>query len=206
MARKKSMGMRMGMAAATMLPSEKAIAYKRRLEEIKQEDRESRGYSQLGKRLEAAEVLAVEAGESRNQIHRYIRLAELTPELLDLVDARRLPLMTAVDISYIDRSTQRLLVRYMQEHGILKSYQVAAIRMQLERGQMINYAGLERILGGAHDREEPKERAVTLAEERLRKYFPASYKAEDMERVIIQLLELWRAEQDAAAEARRRIR
>lgn len=114
--------------------------------------------------------------------------------------------MTAVDISYIDRSTQRLLVKYMQEHGILKSYQVAAIRMQLERGQMISYAGLERILGGVYDKESPQERTVTLAEERLRKYFPTSYKAEDMERVIIQLLELWRAEQDAAAEARRRIR
>lgn len=192
--------------AAGLLPSEKAHAYRARLEEIKETDMESRAYSRLGKRLEASEVLAAEAGESRNQIHRYIRLTELVPDLLDLVDARELPLMTAVDISYINRDTQRLLVKYMREHGIIKSYQVSAVRMQAEGGRTITYEMLERILGGGQLQRETQARQVVLPEARLRQYFPAEYTTQDMERIIVALLEQWRTMQAMTAGAGRMTR
>lgn len=95
-----------------LLPSEKAYAYKMKLDAIKHQGKNTRTSSPNGRKLEAAEVIADQVGESRNQVHRFVRLTELIPDLLELVDAKRRPIVTGVDISYIDKETQKLLYEY----------------------------------------------------------------------------------------------
>lgn len=120
-----------------ILPSEKAFAYKMRMEAVKrQAGRPGKdNYSQLGNNFgtkTSSEESAKEVGESKNQIFRFIRLTELIPELLEMVDVKKMPLVTAVDISYIDPKVQQYLYEYIKENGMVKSYQVTALRKYLE--------------------------------------------------------------------------
>ena len=105
-----------------ILPSEKAFAYKMRYEAMKRQGSRSDLTSyQVGTKLRADEELAKELGESKNQVYRFIRLTELIPELLEMVDTKKMPLVTAVDISYIDQKVQQYLYEYIKENGMVKS-------------------------------------------------------------------------------------
>lgn len=182
-----------------LLPSEKAFAYKMKLEAIKHQGKSTRTSSQNGRKLEAAEVIAESVGESKNQIHRYVRLTDLIPELLEMVDKKELPIMTAVDISYINQQIQKYLYEYIDENGMVKSYQVIALRKHLEDEGTISQPAMIRLLNDnlPGKTQTPK---VTITEKKLRKYFSSMYSTSDMEKIIYRLLDQWKAEQDGGAD------
>lgn len=183
-----------------ILPSEKAFAYKMRMEAVKrQAGRPGKdNYSQLGNNFgtkTSSEELAKEVGESKNQIFRFIRLTELIPELLEMVDVKKMPLVTAVDISYIDPKVQQYLYEYIKENGMVKSYQVTALRKYLEGyetiGQSKMIAVLNEVITG-----KTQTKSVHFTEKKLRKYFSSNYTVSDMEKIMIRLLEKWKSEQE----------
>lgn len=179
-----------------VLPSEKAFAYKMRYEAMKRQGsrRDLTSY-QVGTKLRADEELAKDVGESKNQVYRYIRLTELIPELLEMVDAKKLPLVTAVDISHIDHEVQEYLYEYIRENGMVKSYQVSALRKYLEDvgtiGQSKMISVLNEVLSG-----KTQTNSVHFSEKKLRKYFSSNYTTRDMEKIMIRLLEKWKEEQE----------
>lgn len=212
-----------------LLPSEKAFAYKMRLDAMKRKagrpgkdgkmvtgrnlpmcekgnasqngtNYEGRkNVSQNGTNFRSDQALAEQVGESKNQIHRYIRLTELIPELLELVDVKRLPLMTAVDISYIDAEVQKYLYEYICDNCMVKSYQVTALRRFLEEEGTISQAAMIRLLNDNLPGKTPTVK-VTFTEKKLRKYFSPIYSAADMEKIMVRLLEQWKAEQEGGAD------
>ena len=179
-----------------VLPSEKAFAYKMRYEAMKrQAGRPEKNLSQVGTNLRTDAELAKDVGESKNQVYRYIRLTELIPELLEMVDAKKLPLVTAVDISHIDHEVQEYLYEYIRENGMVKSYQVSALRKYLEDagtiGQSKMISVLNEVLSG-----KTQTKSVHFSEKKLRKYFSSNYTTRDMEKIMIRLLEKWKEEQE----------
>ena len=176
-----------------LLPSEKAFAYKMKLEAMKHRvGRKSKeNVSQLGTHYRADSELANELGESRNTIRRFIRLTELIPELLEYVDKKRLPFTSGVDISYLDKEIQKWIFEYIKENGPVKSVQIAALRREIENGAIMTQKKMISILienqpGGKPNRE------VTFSENKLRSYFPEKTSPVEIEEVILNLLEIWK--------------
>lgn len=183
-----------------ILPSEKAFAYKMRMEAVKrQAGRPGKdNYSQLGNNFgtkTSSEELAKELGESKNQIFRFIRLTELIPELLEMVDTKKMPLVTAVDISYIDQKVQQYLYEYIKENGMVKSYQVTALRKYLEDYESISQSKTITVLNEMIT-GKTQSKSVHFTEKKLRKYFSSNYTVNDMEKIMIRLLEKWKLEQE----------
>ena len=183
-----------------ILPSEKAFAYKMRMEAVKrQAGRPGKdNYSQLGNNFgtkTSSEELAKELGESKNQIFRFIRLTELIPELLEMVDTKKMPLVTAVDISYIDQKVQQYLYEYIKENGMVKSYQVTALRKYLEDYESISQSKMITVLNEMIT-GKTQSKSVHFTEKKLRKYFSSNYTVNDMEKIMIRLLEKWKSEQE----------
>lgn len=176
-----------------LLPSEKAFAYKMKLEAMKHRvGRKSKeNVSQLGTHYRADSELANELGESRNTIRRFIRLTELIPELLEYVDKKRLPFTSGVDISCLDKEIQKWIFEYIKENGPVKSVQIAALRREIENGAIMTQEKMISILienqpGGKPNRE------VTFSENKLRSYFPEKTSPVEIEEVILNLLEIWK--------------
>lgn len=183
-----------------ILPSEKAFAYKMRMEAVKrQAGRPGKdNYSQLGNNFgtkTSSEELAKELGESKNQIFRFIRLTELIPELLEIVDTKKMPLVTAVDISYIDQKVQQYLYEYIKENGMVKSYQATALRKYLEDYESISQSKMITVLNEMIT-GKTQSKSVHFTEKKLRKYFSSNYTVNDMEKIMIRLLEKWKSEQE----------
>ena len=179
-----------------ILPSEKAFAYKMRYEAMKRQGSRSDLTSyQVGTKLRADEELAKELGESKNQVYRFIRLTELIPELLDMVDTKKMPLVTAVDISYIDQKVQQYLYEYIKENGMVKSYQVTALRKYLEDYESISQSKMITVLNEMIT-GKTQSKSVHFTEKKLRKYFSSNYTVNDMEKIMIRLLEKWKSEQE----------
>ena len=200
-----------------LLPSEKAFALKMKLEAMKRKAgrpaKDSRelnssqnesnlgdgnNSSQNGRNLETAENIGAELGMSRNQVYRYIRLTELIPELLDLVDKKRLQFTCAVDISYFDKTIQKWLNEYIRENVIIKPIQIAALRERTVK-ENIDQEKMILILHNALPGKAPVKKVV-MNEKKLRKYFPEGYTSGQMERVIEALLEQWSREQKGVAD------
>lgn len=178
-----------------LLPSEKAFAYRMKLEAMKRQgSRTDLTLSQNETKSRSDEVLSKQVGESRAQVQRYIRLTELIPELLDLVDSKKLKFTVAVDISYIDKEIQEWIYEYIKDTGFIKPQQIAALRNQLNEGS-VNQVGMLTIFNKCMMVKLPS-RSITFSEKKLTKYFPESYSADDMERVIESLLEKWSQEQN----------
>ena len=179
-----------------ILPSEKAFAYKMRYEAMKRQGSRSDLTSyQVGTKLRADEELAKELGESKNQVYRFIRLTELIPELLEMVDTKKMPLVTAVDISYIDQKVQQYLYEYIKENGMVKSYQVTALRKYLEDYESISQSKMITVLNEMIT-GKTQSKSVHFTEKKLRKYFSSNYTVSDMEKIMIRLLEKWKSEQE----------
>ena len=179
-----------------ILPSEKAFAYKMRYEAMKRQGSRSDLTSyQVGTKLRADEELAKELGESKNQVYRFIRLTELIPELLEMVDTKKMPLVTAVDISYIDQKVQQYLYEYIKENGMVKSYQVTALRKYLEDYESISQSKMITVLNEMIT-GKTQSKSVHFTEKKLRKYFSSNYTVNDMEKIMIRLLEKWKSEQE----------
>ena len=177
-----------------LLPSEKAFAYKMKLEAMKRQGvRTDLTLSQNETKLRSDEVLSKQVGESRAQVQRFVRLTELIPELLDLVDNKKLQFTVAVDISYIDKEVQEWIYEYISDTGFIKPKQIATLRNQLNDGP-INQIQMLSIFNNCVMAKKVS-RSLTFSEKKLAKYFPDDYTAKDMEQVIESLLEKWMQEQ-----------
>lgn len=178
-----------------LLPSEKAFAFKMKLNAMKrQAGRPTKNASQNGTNKRSDELLASEVGISRNQIQRYIRLTELIPEMLELVDKKKLQFTVAVDISYLDREIQKWIYEYIRDNGFIKPGQISALRKHLET-ETISQNFMISIFNNCIA-PKTQNRKVTISEKKLTKYFPLEYSEEQMERIIVGLLEKWKTEQE----------
>ena len=179
-----------------ILPSEKAFAYKMKYEAMKRQGkRNDLTSSQLGQKLWEDEQLAKEVGESRNQVHRFLRLAELIPPILDLVDRKIVAIVTAVEISYLDSAVQVMLYNYMKENGECKAYQIYALRDYMKDHESITKLELIKILNENAPRNETnKFQKITIPTTKLKEYFPTFYTKSQIENVLFQLLEDWKKE------------
>ena len=175
--------------------SEKAFAYKMKQEAMKHQG--SRTDLTLGQNVpkfkRTTEAIADGTGESYKQIQRYIRLTELLPELLDLLDNKKLQFTVAVNISYIDKEIQGWIYEYISDTGFIKPKQIAALRNQLNDGP-INQIQMLSIFNNCVMAKKVS-RSLTFSEKKLTKYFPDDYTDKDMEQVIESLLEKWMQEQ-----------
>lgn len=181
-----------------ILPSERAFAYKMKLDAIKhQGQRTDLTSSQVGMKLQAMDIVGQEAGESRNQVHRYIRLTELIPELLDMVDTGQIKFNPAVELSYLASEEQKDFLSAMDYAQAAPSLsQAQRIKKLAQEGECTLDAMCEimnEIKKGELDR-------VTFKTDSLRKYFPKSYTNKQMEDKIIQLLEQWQKKREKSME------
>ena len=173
-----------------LLPSEKAYAYRMKLEAMKRQGKRNDLTSgQNGPKL-AVDEISKESGDSSRQIKRFIRLTELIPELLDMVDKKRIQFMVGVEISFVDPEIQKWIYEYIRENGQVKLSQVTAVRSQIQEGA-ITQAKLISILNSTQPGRIPAPKVV-LTEKRLRKYFPEDYTVKEMRNVIEDLLEKWK--------------
>ena len=176
-----------------ILPSERAFAYKMKLEALKNQGaRSDLTSTQIGRKLEAADIVGQEAGESRNQVRRFIRLTNLIPELLDLVDEKKISFNPAVELSYLDESQQRDFLQAMDETQNAPSLSQAQRMKKLTQEGKFTYEAAFAIMGEAKKDELDK---VVIKNDTLKKYFPRSYTPRQMEDVIIKLLEQWQRRQ-----------
>ena len=176
-----------------ILPSERAFAYKMKLEALKNQGaRSDLTSAQIGRKLEAADVVGQEAGESRNQVRRFIRLTNLIPELLDLVDEKKISFNPAVELSYLDEAQQRDFLQAMDETQNAPSLSQAQRMKKLAQEEKFTYEAAFAIMGEAKKDELDK---VVIKNDTLKKYFPRSYTPRQMEDVIIKLLEQWQRRQ-----------
>lgn len=177
-----------------LLPSEKAFAYKMKLSAMKRQGiRSDLTLSQNETKLRSDEELSKQVGESRAQIQRFIRLTELIPDLLEMVDSKKLNFTTAVDISYLDKKIQDWLYEYICDNGFIKPNQIAELRKFAGQGNITQPLMIS-ILNSTIPIKAPAKK-VTFTEKKLTKYFPEHYSSTDMERVIVSLLERWKEEQ-----------
>lgn len=180
-----------------LLPSEKAFAYKMKMNALKRQGQRSDLTSgQNGPKL-AVETISEEVGDSSRQIKRFIRLTDLIPELLDYVDKKRIQFTVGVEISYLDHEIQQWIYEYIKENGILKLKQVSALRDQLKDGGAITQAKMIALFQENQPGGQSSSN-LTFTEKRLRQFFPPNYTAEQMRTVIEDLLTEWRLKESEA--------
>lgn len=172
-----------------ILPSERAFAYKMKLEAMKRQGfRTDLTSSQVGTKLRADELLAQQAGSSRNQVQRYIRLTELIPELLDMVDERKIALNPAYELSFLKKEEQRDLLDAMDSEQSTPSLsQAQRLKKYSQEGHLT--LDMMRVIMGEEKKSDLDR--VTFTSDTLRKYFPKSYTPQRMQETIIKLLEAW---------------
>ena len=180
----------------TILPSERAFAYKMKLEALKhQAGRPTQdNYSQVGNNFGtlSSEEMAEELGTSKNQIFRYIRLTNLVPELLDMVDEKKISFNPAVELSYLDTNQQRDFLEAMQDTQNAPSLSQAQRLKKLAQEGHFSYDVAFAVMGEEKKGELDK---VVIKNDTLRKYFPRSYTPKQMEDTIIKLLDQWQRKQ-----------
>lgn len=176
----------------TLLFSEKAFAYKMRNDALKRKaGRPEKNTDRVGPDLLTTEKIALEAGESRNQIKRYIRLTELDPELLEMTDEKKIPFNTSVELSYLKFDEQQLLLLYMKKHEFVPSMNQAQMMKQISKESELTYQQIDEICSV----KKQATLKIQLPSKTLRKYFPKNYSIEQMEEVLYRLLEKWSSEQ-----------
>ena len=172
-----------------LLPSERAFAYKMKLEAIRHPGkRQEPTSSQVGMKLQALDIVGQQAGDSRNQVHRFIRLTELIPELLDMVDERKIAFNPAVELSYLKKEEQTLLLEAMDSEQATPSLSQAQRLKKFSQQKMLSLDVMRAVM--SEEKKTDLDR-VTLKNETLRRYFPKSYTPKQMEDTIIKLLEGW---------------
>ena len=177
-----------------ILPSERALAYKMKLDAMRRTSgRPSKENSrQLVGNFETADVVGKESGESGRQVQRFIRLTNLVPELLDMVDEKKIAFNPAVELSYLDESQQRDFLEAMQDTQNAPSLsQAQQLKKMAQQGEF-SYEKAFDVMG--QEKKSEKD-TVTIKNETLRKYFPRSYTPKQMEEKIIQLLDAWQKKQ-----------
>ena len=177
-----------------ILPSERALAYKMKLDAMRRTSgRPSKeNVSQIGTQKRSDQIMAEELGESRNQIQRFIRLTNLVPELLDMVDEKKIAFNPAVELSYLDESQQRDFLEAMEDTQNAPSLSQAQQLKKMAQQGDFSYEKAFDVMG--QEKKSEKD-TVTIKNETLRKYFPRSYTPKQMEEKIIQLLDAWQKKQ-----------
>ena len=177
-----------------ILPSERALAYKMKLDAMRRTSgRPSKeNVSQIGTQKRSDQIMAEELGESRNQIQRFIRLTNLIPELLDMVDEKKISFNPAVELSYLDESQQRDFLEAMDGTQNAPSVSQAQQLKKMAQCGEFTYEKAFDILG---QEKKSEQDTVTIKNDILRKYFPRSYTPRQMEEKIIQLLDAWQKKQ-----------
>lgn len=177
----------------TILPSERAFAYKMKLEAMKhQGQRGDLTSSQVGTKLRADELLAQQAGSSRNQVQRYIRLTELIPQLLDMVDEKKIAFNPAYELSFLKTEEQEQLLDAMTSEQATPSLSQA---QRLKKFSQDGRCTPEVMCAILSEEKKSDMEKVTLGADTLRKYFPKSYTPAKMQETIIRLLEQWQRKQ-----------
>ena len=177
-----------------ILPSERALAYKMKLDAMRRTSgRPSKeNPRQLVGNFETADVVGKESGESGRQVQRFIRLTNLIPELLDMVDEKKISFNPAVELSYLDESQQRDFLEAMNDTQNAPSLsQAQQLKKMAQQGEF-SYEKAFDVMG--QEKKSEKD-TVTIKNETLRKYFPRSYTPKQMEEKIIQLLDAWQKKQ-----------
>ena len=179
-----------------ILPSERAFAYKMKLEAIKNQGaRSDLTCGQIGRKLNGAkarDIVADESGDNARNVQRFIRLTNLVPELLDMVDEKKIAFNPAVELSYLDESQQRDFLEAMNDTQNAPSLSQAQRLKKLAQEGHFSYDVAFAVMG-----EEKKDELdkVVIKNDTLRKYFPRSYTPKQMEDTIIKLLEQWQRKQ-----------
>lgn len=172
-----------------ILPSERAFAYKMKLEALRhQGERRDPTSRQVVRKLETADLIGQDSGESGRQVHRYIRLTALLPELLDMVDERKMAFNPAVELSYLRPEEQRDLLETMDSEQTTPSLSQAQRMKKFSQEGRLNIDVMCAILSEEKRNDVDK---ITFRSDTLRKYFPRSYTPQQMEQVILKLLEGW---------------
>ncbi len=182
----------------SLLPSERAFAYKMKLEAIKHQGaRTDLTSRQVVGKLEMADIIGQNAGESGRQVQRYIRLTELIPQLLDMVDERKIAFNPAVELSYLNPEEQAQLLEAMDSEQATPSLSQAQRLKKFSQDGRLSLDVMRAIMSEEKKSDLDK---VTLNNETLRKYFPKSYTPKQMEQTIIRLLEGWHRKRQQSQE------
>lgn len=178
-----------------ILPSEKAFAYKMKLGAMKhQGQRRDLTSSPMGMKLagkQSLDVMAEEVGESRNQIHRFIRLTYLLPSLLQMVDENKLALRPAVEVSHLTKEEQEQTLNAMNRLTVIPSLEQAQRLKAYSQNGQLNADAIDDVLA----EKKPGTEQITLKKKCLSQYFPKEYTQQQMEEIIISLLESWKSQQ-----------
>ena len=181
-----------------ILPSERAFAYKMKLEALKNQGaRSDLTSAQLGRKLETADIVGQESGDSRNQVRRFIRLTNLVPELVDMVDEKKIAFNPAVELSYLDTNQQRDFLEAMNDTQNAPSLSQAQRLKKLAQEGHFSYDVAFAVMG--EEKKDELDKAV-IKNDSLRKYFPRSYTLKQMEDTIIKLLEQWQKKRQHSEE------
>lgn len=179
-----------------ILPSEKAFAYKMKLDAIKHQGITS---AQVGQKLLSVEKVAEDAGESRNQVKRYIRLTYLIPELLSMVDENKIAFNPAVEISYLEQSEQRILLNAMELNDCTPSHAQSIRLKKLSQEGVLQDQTIYDILA---EQKPNQQEQYKFKREEIRKYFPKSYTDKQVCDTVIKLLEQWQRRRERDRDSR----
>jgi ParB family chromosome partitioning protein len=180
----------------TILPSEKAFAYKMKLDAIKHQGKTS---VQVAEKLLSVEKVADDAGESKDQVRRYIRLTYLIPELLEMVDENKIAFNPAVEISYLDKSEQRVLLDAMGQNDCTPSHAQA---IRLKKLSQEGVLGDRTIYETLAEQKPNQQEQYKFKREEIRKYFPKSYTDKQVYDTVLKLLEQWQRKRERDRDAR----
>jgi len=179
-----------------ILPSERAFSLKMKMDALNHRGKRSDlTLSHEETKFHSAEVIGEKEGLARAQVHRYIRLTFLIPRLLDMVDEKRLAQTMGVELSYFNRNVQQWLYEYIKENGMIKQEQIMELRQYREDNNMTQEQLIGILVKSRATTEKRKK--ITITERKLNKYFPAYYSQSEIERIIVGLLEQWKAGQEA---------
>lgn len=168
-----------------ILPSEKAFAYRMKLEAMsRQGHRSDLTSDQLGRKLETAEIIAQQSDDSKSQVRRYIRLTHLIPELLEFMDENRMALSVGVELSFLDEQSQRNVLEQCEMNDCTPSYSQAWRMHKADREGTLTTAVIQTIMSEEKANQKPR---LKIPMERIRKYFPQNYTAAQIEDAIVKL-------------------
>lgn len=179
-----------------ILPSEKAFAYKMKLDAIKHQGKAS---VQVAEKLLSVEKVADDAGESKDQVRRYIRLTYLIPELLEMVDENKIAFNPAVEISYLEQSEQRVLLNAMEFNDCTPSHAQSIRMKKLSQDGVLNDQTIYDILA---EQKPNQQEQYKFKREDIRKYFPKSYTDKQVCDTVIKLLEQWQRRRERDRDSR----
>lgn len=184
-----------------LLPSEKAFAYKMKVEAMKRKaGRPPKNSSQVATNIDTATEIGQQLGESRDQVYRYICLTYLIPELLKMVDEHRIAFTPAVEISYLPEREQRVLVNEIEYADATPSLsQAQRLRKFSSQGRL----SVDTVFAVLSEEKPNQKEQVKFMTEEIRKYFPKNYSNKDMQKTIIKLLENWQRKRERNAREER---